>query len=313
MSFTKSLGISLCGISLIGGCNVSQSRHSTGISDKEAILASNEVAPDKFTTPLPARGRGTVNRIGDNSFRAICSDVKGFGAKQKDETSWCWAACAQMLRRYNGEDVDQEKIVAESKLLPLPPSPNDSGMSVEIWLALNPDMRPEFNRRLAIFLAQTGVRATQLAQSKTKPGDYFKELLNQGLRRTNANAGAKLFSAADTDMLVQEISAGNPVLVGRSDDGSGTGMGHVVLAYGVDYSRLVAEGEVTYPNEGVPNTNRQYKINQIQVIDPFSDQKTGSLTDIEGEELSNGIDFVLSKAEARAKLSAFMKEVFSDG
>jgi len=231
------------------------------------------------TTPLPLKSdRAELTTNGLNDFTVQCSKINAVIAKQRD-TNWCWAACAEMLLRYNGQNVPQEQIVGAIKKRVQKGETADQADLFEIWLAMNPDLLSEMARREAAW--------------SSKPNTI--------------DIGAHVNSMTDPsiDALVQEISSGNPVLLGLQ--GGKWGGGHVVLAYGIEYSRLNPRGNIAYNDLSMTlfRFSHRFKIHQVMVVDPWPDAK--SFDEVNETEFKANKSFIVGKADARKQLQAYMR------
>jgi hypothetical protein len=272
--------------------------------------------PDVPTSPLPVRGnRSTITTLANNRFEVCCDHIEAVAVKQHAST-WCWAACAEMLDHYRGVDMTQEQIVARIKH-PQPGVNDQTANQVQIWFAMNPELLPEYDRRQAAW-AQRAANGEQVGLNLN-----LKDLI-------------KMTGNASCDELVEELSAGNPVLMGLKDGKWGTG--HIVLVYGVTYARLITAGDAVYHYVGVTPapqsradantidvgalvigafdraqtdsvTGADYAILSVKIIDPEPDYGDSQFAILADADLQPYVDFYLGKTRSYGNLKSFMKTV----
>ena len=297
----------------------------------------NNSYPVVATTPLPPKGKAKIVEVNPNKFDVKCEGIEKVATSQKGP-NLCWAACAEMLHRYNNRPLSQsdialriqgrrdklaqggsiEKILTNPgdiiggilkrggrKLVERTASPAapdwtaiDAATKVEVWLAMNPER-------------QSRVDASE---DRQKNQFSFNMDFNTLMIRT---------TRPSTDDIVQEISSGRPVIIGIKPGADAAG--HIVLAYGVVYSRKEPQGPAEYRemtkvtrdnNIGLPEiaamTGRHsthYIIHELRYIDPQPTDGSDKPVDesIPFQKIINDIDFYLSKKEALAKLDAYLE------
>jgi hypothetical protein len=192
-----------------------------------------------------------------------------------------------MIFRYYGLEVSQETIIntmnqsSEAHL-------EDAGM-FEVWLAMNPDLAQEMERRKAAW-DKTGTKEIVVGLNASDLGNVIRSMTNPS-----------------SDGIVQEISSGNPVVIGLH--GGQWGNGHIVLAYEVDYSRLNPKGEIDYQDLSMIyyRFRHRFKVNKVKVIDPSPLIGQSQYIEIGAGELGTCQDFSVGKTDARKQLEAYMK------
>lgn len=260
------------------------------------MTVADRSLPQTETTPLPLKSdHATLTRHGPNQFEVKCNQVRTIAAKQR-EHNWCWAACTEMLFRYYGADITQEELV---KILGKEAKPGESSQpaeQMELCIAMNPDLIPELNRREAII------------QQSSNPNTIEINALSWNF--VNLGNVIDSFSELPSDVAVQEISLANPLVMGYTPKVR-SGEGHIVLIYGVEYSRLKPEGEAKYRDFDPLFSlfSKQFAISKFLIIDPQPGPDGNQLTEMTADALKNEIkvDFMLGKAQARKKLVGYMK------
>jgi hypothetical protein len=288
----------------------------SGGAAQPAAFSDQPAAPAVDCTPLPVKSlRCTVTSIGTNQFDVSCDKINGVVVKQREQT-WCWAACVEMLSRYRGIPADQAEIVERIKKQAPSDDQDQSASQVEIWLAMNPEMQNEYDQRAAAW---------------NKPGQ-----ISIGIHSImNSKNVATLAEAVSPDVVIEELSSGNPVLLGLRGDQWGAG--HIVLAYGATYSRLDPNEPAIYRRVGVvprPASNSNtlqlsglfigarpapqddllphYTILSFSIVDPEPDidpltqQSKSQYSVLQESDLPGHLDFYIGRTEAAAKLKAYM-------
>jgi hypothetical protein len=253
------------------------------------VGAADSSIPAGEAVPLSlGSSRAKLECLGTNTFSVKCTQVEAVAVKQREPT-WCWAACAEMLLRYNGAQVTQEQIADHiGKRTKAGEDPKTAGQ-VEIWCAMNPDLMEEYHRR---------------ERAWNKPNTIT---LNLGLNLSNLNDVNESTSGSSTDTIVQEISSGNPVILGLK--GTNWGSGHVVLVYGVEYSRLKTKAESASRRLAsiFSNPTPVFAIHKLYIIDPQPDEGQSQLCEVSSDDLKAHRTFNIGKADAREHLMAYMR------
>lgn len=224
-----------------------------------------------------------LQRQGDNLFTVSVKDLRASVPVQKNP-AWCWAACAQAVLEHAGyqdrktrKTYDQEELIralAEHRR-------SQAATAEESLLALVPESWEQYNR---------AAKSLQQKYDRTPKGlDYYwnEEKPTPPL----------------LDAVVEEISAGNPALVGLAVGGSSAGrndVGHVVLAIEVEYAKAVATGGTSRVIGSRPP--RRFFIKSIKVIDPVD----GKPATISGAALED-----VRFAGGRATAGQFIKDTIA--
>ncbi|MBK6940353.1 MAG: hypothetical protein IPH13_09130 [Planctomycetes bacterium] len=109
--------------------------------------ASSPNSSDDDAEPIATSGRGCCEKLSPNHFRVYCEGFEAYRVKQLNP-DWCWAACVEMLQRYEGVETSQEQIVLSRK------NGDDDARGTEgdMVLALHPDLAEEFRNQNRITL-----------------------------------------------------------------------------------------------------------------------------------------------------------------
>jgi hypothetical protein len=254
---------------------------------KATDAAATTLPPPVDATPLPLKSdRAKLTKLGTNDFDVRCDGVREFAVVQRGDR-WCWAACAQMILNYNGVHITQEKIVRKMEKSP-EADPKDAGL-FEIWLAMNPELIQEMNRRQAAWQENNTTE------------------INAHVNASNMGNVINSMTDPSTDALVQEISSGNPVVVGLH--GGQWGGGHVVLAYGVEYSRSRTKGDAEYKDMTMIfyRFQHRFQVRKILIIDPQPLEGQSQFVELNADDLKLYKDFTVGKADAKKQLEDYMK------
>lgn len=228
--------------------------------------------------PVPTRGRGMATQIGPNRFRVECKGFEPVESQQRS-SEWCWAACAQMIRQYHGERVSQEEIASRIRGA----EDRQTATVDEIMLAMNPDMIRDWTR----------LRGKN--QITITPGYW----LGAEIRKRTIT----------TDLFIDELSDGSPLVVGTRD-GAGGGAGHACVAYAAEYSRTDVDFlDVFRGRKGsiVDTFVTRYDIHQVDVFDPWP--VAGGKTTLDAASVQSNLDFLISKRESRTILAEGLKAI----
>ncbi|MEM9372072.1 MAG: papain-like cysteine protease family protein [Planctomycetota bacterium] len=230
----------LIGVILLTGCGTG-----TPVIPPQIRIADENTPDKEYEVPVSAE-RGEVARIGPNQFKASCKGFVPIGVAIDQRTPvWCWAACAEMVHNYHGnEEVSQHEIATriegrfESDLTEQEREEQAKAAGYdEILLALaSGSERPEI-RDAAKYLA---LKATDGGASFDLGG-----LAESQIKRNLVNS----------DMLIGELLSGEPVVVGlrnfdtaeeaerarqaaisRGEDASGITYGHIYVAHAAEFS-----------------------------------------------------------------------------
>ena len=131
--------------------------------------------------------------------------------------------------------------------------------------------------------------------------------IHVGADLSNLNNVLDLASNPSSDVIVQEVGCGNPLVMGLR--GGEWGTGHIVLVYGREYSRMNPEGEAQYRDltQMFNRLSQKYAIHKVFIVDPQPDEGKSQLVELGAADLKDHIDFTLGKADARKKLNDYMK------
>lgn len=286
---SKCVGIAALMFALVlGGCGGGQ-----------LIRLPDESTPQAAMPPVAATGGAAVESPEPNMHEAVLPRMPQFAEAQREDTLWCWAACATMIHNYYGNTTTQEEVVARVR-------GNDEDVSAawdrEIMIALY----PEYARDLA---AHTD-REFQTQHRRGGVGGVTLQVDDV------AESYARYWSQT-SDHLVRAISQGEPVVVGLAypDDPQS---GHALVVYGVRYSTEDTQSMLDLwqdAKEFVGFENRQvlpidaetlnlrsyarlFSVHSISVIDPW----TGQLDTVTGEDLAARHYFMLTREVAEDTL-----------
>lgn len=237
--------------------------------------------------------------------RAECPNFKDVSVKQQTPV-WCWAASAEMVHKYYGnDDITQEKLAAEitNASKDDPDNVRAAGLQ-EIMLALNPDYREKIAKHGGEVLLSGNAEfdAIDFAIGQTAPW------------------------SATSDDLVDAVSTQNPAIVGLR--GSNQSMGHAVVVYATSYVPVKTDEGTKAANNffgeilksvgeehgvrrdqsealGVGKGPAKYVLHEIEYIDPMD----GKRYKLNAEGFKNRVDFIVTKQRSREILDRQMNAV----
>ncbi len=234
--------------------------------------------------------------------RAECPNFKDVAVKQETPV-WCWAASAEMVHKYYGNnEITQEKLAEQITNV----SKGDESKAraaglQEIMLALNPDYRER--------VAQHGGEVLLSGNAHFDAVDFA--------------IGQTAPWSASSDDLIDAISTQNPAIVGLR--GANAKMGHAVVVYATSYVPVKTSegskaangmfGEVLKgigeqhgvrrdQSEalGVGKGPAKYRLDEIEYVDPMD----GKRYKLNAEGFKNRVDFIVTKQRSREILDRQM-------
>jgi hypothetical protein len=244
----------------------------------------------------------------DDATRAKIQTVRLDAVQPVAQTSKvaCWAACSEMIFRYNGKPEQTQVVIAErmgkvkttdDQGRPLPQEVIDKRIEsaglIEVMLALYPEfaVRPDE-------VARAGYGWANDAEGMRKLGE--DALIRWGWDELAREAAPAKVVATQLLPSPAVQPTPQPLLVGLSQ-GEGK-MGHVCLVYGMDY----VPGEKTWvgkQTEGTAMDNAlptidSGTIHAIHLIDP----EGGKRMTLPAREFSERADFIISRPIAIERL-----------
>lgn len=226
--------------------------------------------------------------------------------REMEEDVWCWAACAQMVHAYNGQEKMQRDLVKSIHGT----DANDeirvsTAKRYEILCALNPDLSDQ-----PFELIWQGLR-DKLAKSLFAGGDQrltvdTNELLDIAVNR--------LWPPKTPS--VEDLLAGHPLLVGLRDAADPT-QGHVYVCTGISWtpaaglwgsavnSGFLSRGVGAGDSGVVPFVKRAIfgrgTLHWLELVDPVD----GQTRRVPQAELEGRLSFSISASQARQELLAW--------
>jgi flagellar biosynthesis regulator FlaF len=234
--------------------------------------------------------------------RAECPNFKNVAVKQQTPV-WCWAASAEMVHKYYGNnDVTQEALAQQITNVSGTDAKKAKAAGLqEIMVALNPDFRERVTQRSA-----------DLLTARAQTGDDSMPRFDA----VDFALGQMAPWSATSDDLIDAISTQNPAIVGLR--GEGQSMGHAVVVYATSYEPIPDDAgkkagasifgavlkEVGARNgvredqvdaSGIARGPAKYKLSEIEYIDPMD----GKRYRLNAEGFKNRVDFIMTKPRAR--------------
>jgi hypothetical protein len=222
-------------------------------------------------------------------------------AVQQLDADACWAACAEMIGRYNGVELAQREIAervrggSEAEIR--------AANLYEIMQALNPDLAP-FNPFDQIW----SIIREQLTEDPRRRIDIDLDL------RSLISEGSKHLPSRTPN--VDELRRGHPLVLGIRPKESE--IGHVVVVFGLEYQYRRGNPISEFVQDRIQSTIKEitgrnrnqeagdkvlpdsYEIVAVSYLDPAdASVHTRRWAEIESEVV---VDFVLSASTAREQL-----------
>lgn len=273
-------------------------------NDDRVIVAEPNLREQAHEPLLPG-SRTRLERIGPNEFRVACEGLEQVAAKQETDV-WCWAACAVMIRRWNGDESMSQEDIAQ-RIHGAEDSVKTASMN-EIIAALAPDAAEERDR---IWEA-----AGEMLGSGQDVHFDLGQMLSAAYEQSTTNS----------DLLVEDLAAGNPAVVGLRDSKSSLA-GHAYVAHAATYSHRDPTASESWTGiattllnasifsnggereldesavERLDRTAKNYGLWSVELIDPL-DGRSKTLT---AQEFADRVDFMISAREARALIESESK------
>jgi hypothetical protein len=254
------------------------------------------------SSQINASSKEEASKPSANRVRAECPNFKDVAVKQQTPV-WCWAASAEMVHKYYGENtITQEQLAKEiTNASGSDPKKARAAGLQEIMVALNPDIRKE---RLS--------RGESMAVERIRSGSTAAPTVDV----VDVALGQTAPWSASSDDLVDAVASQNPAIVGLR--GEGRSMGHAVVVYATSYEPVkVSEGK-SFGNAlfgavakeagnrhgirddqvdaaGVTKAPAKFKLSEIEYVDPMD----GKRYKLNAEGFKNRVDFIMTKARAR--------------
>lgn len=238
-------------------------------------------------------------------------ELPGFlGVAAGQETSvWCWAACAEMIQRYNGHETTQTEIA--TRIQGLGPDGSvkvQTASRYEVMCALNPDLETSPFEALWAGIEH---QVTQSPDLLTRAGET-----KVGYDQACAVEAAFAHAFPSKAVAIEELLGGQPAVVGLRDSKEASD-GHAYVLYGATYSEaphglvhstgsFLAKGLGFVLPAGKPDllehfVPEEYAVHEVDLLDPWE----GKPTRMSLEEFAQRVDFVITRSQARETLAAW--------
>lgn len=277
-------------------------------------LTACQTAPP-YPDPMPDRALTVAVEEG---FSTKLVDFEPHIAKQATP-SWCWAACAEMILRFNGIPTDQAEIAARIHGVDAANQPKVNGASLyEVMCALNPDMPVGSFETIWASLEQQATEATE------DPGSMKDQDIDIDKSRAAGALLAQLLP--ETGLAVEDLRNGHPSVVVLNDpEVPGQLHAYVLLSadYQVNESGGWIEGTVNFAQDvgartgliDVPEDDgvrgqvlasldaERYPTQKVQLINP-TDKQIEVWT---SEELAERVVYVVTRLGSRKVLENYQQ------
>lgn len=230
-------------------------------------------------------------------------------AVQQEQPVWCWAACAQMILKFNGVETTQEEVA--KRIQGVEPGGEvkvEMASRYEILCALNPDHpRSEFEAVWAGLKREIADMDSLLSGS-----------LRVDLSPSEATSIALDRLAPEQSPAVAELLDGQPAVVGMRESKESR-EGHAYVLYGADFevrnpsalNRWAADAAQTVTGKLFSDAQGFYLFERlvpedhtilaVHLIDPSD----GIPLEMGAAEFAERVDFVITRKQARMLLEAW--------
>ncbi len=236
----------------------------------------------------------------DGKYTTMLVDFEEIAAQQKED-SWCWAACAEMILRYNEIATSQKEIASRIH------GENDRGEALvqgaslyEILCALNPDME---HRPFEVLWERVS------EEIKTDPSLVLGVKIKMDLTKVLRSVWDKY--DPPTMVAVEDLRNGHPAIAGLHDL-EDKELGHAYVLVGAEYTvsetsnffvRAFDASATVFKSteELAEEANKrvdQFPSTLVTLVDPW----TGELVELTGEQFAERVDFVITRRQARETL-----------
>jgi len=214
--------------------------------------------------PALVTSPGSVHRLGPNEFRASC---RGFERVEVPQTTTdlCWAACAEMMVNY--------RRAARGHRGP-------------------PARQEDFARWLG-----DGAAGVDDVCWSICIDEYLVE--NSA---TFVSLGGDAWAPRNSDQLIEQLSCGEPVVIGLGSADPTISVGHAVVVWEAEYARTEPSDRTVFSiarSSQQTNTYSTYVLRRVRVLDPLPG--AGSYW-IEGSELHARLQFMASVPLTHARI-----------
>jgi hypothetical protein len=245
---------------------------------------------------LPDR-QDRVEATSNGSLRTVSLRRFTQYAVQQQDVDACWAACAEMIGRYNDVPLTQREIAgrvrgrAEAEIA--------AANLYEVMQALNPDLAP-FSPFEQLW-ARVVDRVIADPQGMWDRNWSWKDLFNEGSKQLPSR-----------DIEVAELLRGHPVVLAKRP--SGSEIGHVVVVFGVDYRepRSSSDSWIGQLRDRIRNAlpdkltdelrPSEYEVIAVSYIDPAD----AGVYRRPWREIHKEVEFALSASQARRRLLGWL-------
>ena len=242
----------------------------------QQVLNPRAAAPaqQKQQQAPAAPGRGAIETLAAERYRAACRDFVGIAAERQETDVWCWAACVQMVNNYNGRPSTQADIAERIHGKARDANGQVSAENVkragtmEIMLALNPDLHDHYIK------------------------EGFAGLLNGRSLRVDVDPTQTLRAwfqerTYSDENMIADVARGMPVVVGLKDP-SDAKTGHAYVVHAVTYRATPGALPKTYA----------YALESVEAVDPWP----GKSVTIPAADFQARVGFKISQQLAREVL-----------
>lgn len=296
----------------LGSCSLN------GLTD---FIPSGPQEPEEVSMESNRKNRAEITEEGDLETVRL-RGIEPFIVNQREKV-WCWAACTEMIMRYDGQEASQERIAA--RVHGYKAYANDPNGKQKVIAASYHDMLHALcpNAPKTDFEAVwRGIEDDVLAADPTTAG-------NREIDVNESKVATALYDKYVPERAppIDELKMGHPAVVGLHLPGF-PDSGHAYLLIGSTYTpegfleslpdtiARNASGIIGQPELGAVATRFEIGPDVVRLYLVNPDGKDDPLTEIderievmEIEEFLERVDFVLTQADAQRILTGFQDTV----
>ncbi len=276
----------------------------------QATLGQDPSVMFSMLAPHPERAETNPVEGPDAGQEFFSTQLVGFEAIKQEQSNWCWAACAQMVRKFvSQEDVSQGEIAAATfGVDEQGEAQNMAANQYQVFCALNPDMTPI----IPFGTIWSGISEAVL-QNPAVLHDPKVRLDRIHLAEASINRFAPI-----THLSIDDLRNGYPIVVGLPSLPNGDG--HAWVVVGAKYKRTSAQletatsaitqdiKELIDPKLGIEGATDvaierfapdRYEISEVTVVNPANAQ----IEVMTYNEFQSSLEFAINPSESREQLA----------
>lgn len=289
----------------------------------ESLAPAPEPSDRALPPPLPGRAEKVETTRSGNSITARLRDFEAVQVTQKTPV-WCWAACTEMIFKFDGDDTTQDEIAERIHGYETDGATKIAAASrYEIYRALSPDA-PDSGFEVAWEVARVALEGAAEDAVEAKDASATKQpSANVAWREDQAAQIALDRASPPTGVPIDELLQGNPAIVGLRDVPDDP-MGHVYVVVGATYRKRTSASSIRgalllgrllnvvdlgglVGDELVDRfASDKYAVEEVELVDPWLEGDAMRVT-LSIEDFAERADFVTTRASAHEILTRWSK------